>query len=463
MSRKNEQPNSPAARDLAYVLHPTTNLKQHLERGPLVISRGEGVHVYDMDGGSYIEGFAGLWSASLGFSEERIVAAATAEMRRLPFYHGMFSRSHEACIDLAEKLVGMAPVPMSKVFFANSGSEANDTAVKLVWYYNNGIGRPRKKKIISRISGYHGVTIGAGSLTGIPTFHREFDLPIANILHTSCPHHYRYAAPGESEEDFAQRCADDLEQLILDEGPETVAAFIAEPVMGTGGVIVPPASYFEKIQSLLKKYDVLLIADEVICGFGRTGRMWGSETFSLKPDILTAAKALSSAYLPISAVMISEPIFRILVEQGRKHGVFGHGFTYSGHPVASAAALETLKIYEERDIVGHVKSVSEHFQLSARRFSDHPLVGEVRGIGLMAGIELVRHKETKERFEPELGVGALVADKGLAHQVMFRALGDTLAFAPPLIITEAEIDQLFAGFGKALDDAKVEIIANTKI
>jgi len=369
----------------------------------------------------------------------------------------MFSRSHEASIDLAEKLIALAPVPMSKVFFANSGSEANDTAVKLVWYYNNGIGRPKKKKIISRLNAYHGVTIGAGSLTGLPTFHRDFDLPIANILHTDCPHYYHFGGDGESEDDFAQRCADNLEKLILSEGPETIAAFIAEPVMGTGGVIVPPATYFEKIQLVLKEYDVLFIADEVICGFGRTGNMWGCNTFSLKPDIITMAKALSSAYIPISAVMFSDPIFQALVDQSAKFGVFGHGFTYSGHPVASAAALETLKIYEERNIVGHVQTVSPHFQNLMRQFAHHPLVGEVRGIGLMAAVELVLDKATKERFQPELGVGAGVAERGLAHGVMFRAIGDTLAFAPPLIITKDEIDQMIAAFGRALDDTESEI------
>ena len=452
--------NSTAARDLAYCLHPTTNLKQHLEKGPLVISHGDGVRVFDIDGRSYIEGFAGLWCASLGFSEERVIAAVAAQMKRLPFYHGMFGRSHEPSIDLAEKLVALAPVPMSKVFFANSGSEANDTAMKLVWYYNNAIGRPEKKKIISRLGGYHGVTIGAGSLTGLPNFHRDFDLPIPNILHTDCPHYYRFGAEGETEEDFAQRCADNLEKLILAEGPETVAAFIVEPVMGTGGVIVPPAGYFEKAQKVLKTYDVLLIADEVICGFGRTGNMWGSDTFALKPDILTTAKALSAAYMPISAVMISDPIFQSLVEQSAKIGVFGHGFTYSGHPVAAAAALETIKIYEERNIIKHVRKVSQHFQRALRQFAEHPLVGEVRGIGLMAAVELVSDKATKEQFPPELGVGALVAEKGLQHGVMFRvAAGDALLFSPPLIITEEEVDLLFDGFGKALDDTYAKIKA----
>ena len=291
----NDRANSARARDIAYYLHPYTNLKVHEKEGPLVITKGKGIYVYDKNGKAYIEGLAGLWCTALGFDEERLVEAAMAEMRKLPYYHSFSHMSHDVGIDLAEKLVQMAPVPMSKVFFTNSGSEANDTAVKLVWYYNNALDRPRKKKIISRIKAYHGVTVASASLTGLPNNHRSFDLPIANILHTDCPHHYRFAEPGESEEAFATRMAENLEKMILEEGPETVAAFIAEPVMGAGGVFVPPPTYFEKVQAVLKKHDVLFIVDEVICGFGRTGNLWGCETFNLEPDIMTIAKALTSA------------------------------------------------------------------------------------------------------------------------------------------------------------------------
>lgn len=446
-------PNSPESRDIASVLHAYTNLKKHQETGPMVIKKGKGIWIYDDSGKAYIEGLAGLWCTSLGFGEERLVEAATRQMRELPFYHVFASRTHHPAIELAERLLAIAPVPMSKAFFANSGSEANDTVVKMVWYFNNALGRPEKKKIISRLKGYHGVTVAAASMTGLPANHMDFDLPIANILHADCPHYYRYGAPGESEEDFATRLAESLDRQIQDEGPETVAAFIAEPVMGAGGVIVPPKTYFEKIQAVLKKYDVLFIADEVICGFGRTGNMFGSETYNLKPDMMTMAKALSSAYMPISAVLINEKVFSVLSENSDKIGTFGHGFTYSGHPVPAAVAVETLKIYEERDIVGHVRGVMGRFQNRLQAFASHPLVGEVRGVGLVGAVELVRDKETKEPFDPSHAVGAYVTAQAQENGLILRAMGDSVAFSPPLIITEAEIDDMFDRFEKALEIA----------
>ena len=450
----NERANSARARDIAYYLHPYTNLKVHEKEGPLVITKGKGIYVYDENGKAYIEGLAGLWCTALGFDEERLVEAAMAEMRKLPYYHSFSHMSHDVGIDLAEKLVQMAPVPMSKVFFTNSGSEANDTAVKLVWYYNNALDRPGKKKIISRIKAYHGVTVASASLTGLPNNHRDFDLPIANILHTDCPHHYRFAEPGESEEAFATRMAENLEKMILEEGPETVAAFIAEPVMGAGGVFVPPPTYFEKVQAVLKKHDVLFIVDEVICGFGRTGNLWGCETFNLEPDIMTIAKALTSAYLPLGAVLISEPIYQALVKESEKIGIFGHGYTYTGHPVCAAVALEALKIYQERDIVGHVRRVAPRLQDGLRRLADHPLVGEVRGIGLVAAVELVKDKATKESFDPAGAVGLYLGKQAQKHGLIVRALEDIIAFSPPLIMTGEEIDEMLARFGKALDDTE---------
>jgi 4-aminobutyrate--pyruvate transaminase len=400
---------------------------------------------------------SGLWCTALGWGEERLVQAATRQMRRLSFYHAFNQKTHDVAGALAERLIALMPVPMSKAFFNNSGSEANDTAVKLVWYYNNALGRPRKKKIIARMRGYHGVTVAAASLTGLAANHRDFDLPIANVRHADCPHHYRYALPGETEEAFADRLAASLEAQIQREDPETVAAFIAEPVMGAGGVIVPPASYFPKIERVLRKHDVLLIADEVICGFGRTGRMFGTETFGLKPDIITVAKALSSAYLPISATVISEPIYRALVAESEKLGIFAHGFTYSAHPVSCAVALETLAIYEERNILGHIAEIAPVFQAGLRRFADHPLVGEVRGVGLVGGIELVRDKATKTSFAPGAGVGALVQANGQEHGVILRAMGDTIAFCPPLVITAAEIEEMFRRFGRALAEAATAV------
>ena len=297
---------TPAARrDLSFHLHPATNLRSVQAEGPLVITRGEGVYVYDDEGKRYLEGMAGLWCASLGFSERRLAEAAYKQMCELPFYHSFAGKVPAISTELAERLIGMAPAGMAKVLFANSGSEANDTAIKLAWYINNALGRPQKKKIISRQRAYHGVTIASGSLTGLAFAHTDFDLPIARILHTDCPHYYRGAQPGESEEAFAARLAANLEQLILREGPDTVAAFFAEPVMGAGGVIVPPATYFDRVQPILKKYDILFVVDEVICGFGRTGHMFGSQTFNLQPDIMTLAKALSAGYVPISANLVS--------------------------------------------------------------------------------------------------------------------------------------------------------------
>jgi 4-aminobutyrate--pyruvate transaminase len=445
------KPNSLAARDIAYHLHGYTNAVRHEQEGPLVLTEGKGIYVHDENGRAYIEGMAGLWSVSLGFGEERLVEAAIKQMKRLPYYHTFSHKTSSVTIELAEKLIGMAPVPMSKAYFANSGSEANDTVVKMVWYYNNALGRTKKKKIISRQKAYHGVTVASASLTGLPNNHRDFDLPIANILHADCPHYYRYGQEGESEAQFAQRMADSLEKLILAEGPDTIAAFIAEPVMGAGGVILPPAGYFDLIQPILRKYDILFIADEVICGFGRTGNMFGSQTYKIKPDIVTVAKALSSSYLPISAVMINEKVYTVLRDNSGKIGVFGHGYTYSGNPVSAAVALETLKIYEERDILAQVRRVAPTFQRELRRFADHPLVGEVRGVGLIGAIELVKDKRTKESFAPQQGIAAQTSKFCQEQGLITRGMADGMAFCPPLIITEAEIEEMFRRFAKGLD------------
>lgn len=449
----NDLGNSPSARDIASVIHPYTNLAKHRETGPLVITRGKGIYVYDEDGKGYIEGMAGLWCTSLGFGEEALIEAAVEQMRALPYYHAFAGKSNNPLIDLSEKLLAMAP-GMSKVLLSNSGSEANDTLIKLVWYYNNAHDRPEKKKIISRIKGYHGVTVASASLTGLANNHRDFDLPIANILHTDCPHHYRFAEDGESEEEFSTRMAGNLETMILDEGPETVAAFIAEPVMGAGGVLLPPKTYFEKIQAVLAKYDVLLLADEVITGFGRTGNMWGSQTYGLTPDTMTVAKALSSAYLPISGVMVSEDIFDAMVAESEKIGVFGHGFTYSGHPVCAAVAVRTLELMEERNILDHVRAVSPRFQQRLMALGDHPLVGEARGVGLVGAVELVADKSTKRSFQPGDGVGPQCGLRAESHGVIPRALGDNIAFCPPLIITESEIDEMFDRFTRGLEETE---------
>jgi 4-aminobutyrate--pyruvate transaminase len=445
---------TPAARrDLAFHLHPSTNLRQVATDGPLVVTRGEGVYVFDEHGNRYLEGMAGLWCASLGFSEARLAEAAYRQMRELPFYHAFAGKVPAIATELAEKLVSMAPAGLARVIFANSGSEANDTAIKLIWYYNNALGRPEKKKIVGRLKGYHGMTVAAASVTGLAFAHTDFDLPRGRFVHTGCPHHYRFGKPDESEERFASRLAEELDQLIVREGPDTVAAFFAEPVMGAGGVIVPPATYFDRIQPVLKKHDVLFVVDEVICGFGRTGRMFGSQTYNLRPDILTCAKALTAGYLPMSATLVSGKIYEALLAQSDKLGVFGHGYTYSAHPVPAAVALETLRIYEERDIVGHVRRVGPRLQAGLGRLAGHPLVGEARGVGLIGALELVRDKATRASFDAKAAVGAYLVKRAQHHGAILRNMpGDVIAFSPPLVITEPEIDALLDRTARALDD-----------
>ena len=447
-----------AAKDIAHNLHPYTDLVAHEEKGPLIITRGEGIYVWDGDGKQYIEGLAGLWCVSLGFNEKRLVQAATRQLETLPYSHTFAHRSTEPVIELSDRLIRMAPKPMAKAYFVNSGSEAVDTAVKLAWYYNNGLDRPEKKKIIARRRAYHGVTVAAGSLTGLGYVQDGFDLPIDRILHTDTPGYYRFAQPNETEEQFSDRLAASLEELIRKEGPGTVAAFIAEPVMGAGGVLPPPKGYFEKIQAVLKRHDVLMIADEVICGFGRTGNLWGSQTYSITPDMVTCAKQLSSGYLPIGAVLVSEPVYKVFVEQSRKLGVFGTGNTYGGHPVAAAVALETLKLYEERDILGHVRNVSPRFLKRLHALGEHPLVGDARGVGLIGGLEIVADKSTKESFPPKTKAAAKVSTQAQGQGLLLRPLpGDAVGICPPLIITEKEIDDLFDRLARGLDEALKEL------
>jgi len=444
-----------AMRDIETILHPTTNLALHRTTGPLVLDRAEGIYVWDTNGKRYIEGLAGLWCTGLGYGNQELVEAAREQMSKLSFTHLFGGRSHEPAIALAEKLKELVPAPASKIFFTSSGSEANDTQIKLAWYYNNARGLPNKKKIISRMKAYHGVTIASASLTGLPIFHTDFDLPIQRVLHTDCPHYWRFGQEGETEEEFATRLAKNLEDLILREGPDTIAAFIAEPVMGAGGVIVPPRTYFEKIQEVLQRYDILMIADEVICGFGRTGNWFGTQTFNIKPDSISMAKAITSAYMPLGAITVSEPVYQAMVEESKKLGVFAHGFTYSGHPVSCAVAVKTLEIYERINIVGHVQKVAPVFQARLNALNDHPLVGETRGVGLIAGVELVKNKATKESFDVRKGVGPKVVKFAEEEGLICRAVaGDTIALCPPLIINEDGINEMFDALVHALNRAE---------
>ena len=449
-----KQPNSLAARDAAVLLHPYTNAIENEQLGPLVAVRGEGVYVWDETGKKYLDGMAGLWCAALGFGNARLARAAAIQIERLGFYHAFNRKSHQPQIELAEKLLSIAPQGMARVFFANSGSEAIDSAIKIVWYYNLARGRPEKRKIVGRNRGYHGITVASSSVTGQPHNHAGFGLPLPGFLHTDAAHFARGAEKGETEEQYATRLAEKLDRLIRHEGPDTIAAFFAEPVMGAGGVFLPPKTYFDKVQRVLKTHDVLFLADEVITGFGRTGNMWASETYDLQPDMVTCAKALSAAMAPISAVMMTEEIYRVVAKKTAELGTFGHGFTYSGHPVSAAVALETLKIYEEMDLVARVRAIAPYFQDRLQSFKDHPLAGEVAGIGLIGVFEMVRDHVTREPFDPKKRAGLTLVEAAENRGLILRALGDRIAFCPPLIVTRAELDELFGNFALALEDAR---------
>ncbi|MEM1346327.1 MAG: aminotransferase [Pseudomonadota bacterium] len=438
-------------RDVAALIHPYTNAGAHKIKGAHLIASGEGVHVVDGSGQRYIEGMAGLWCCGLGFGDAELIEAATEQLHRLPYYHLFGGRTHEPAIELAEQIKDLFPVPMAKVFYASSGSEANDTQIKLLWYANNARGRPEKKKIIARKRGYHGVTLASASLTGLPLNHGSFDLPMAFARHVTCPHHWREAAAGEDELAFSARLAAELDALIEAEGPETVAGFIAEPVLGAGGVIVPPEGYFAAIQPVLDKHDVALIDDEVICGFGRTGNWFGAETVGMRPNSVSLAKQLTGGYAPLSAVAVDRDLAEAIEAEGARQPALGHGFTYGGHPMGCAVGVAALGIYRRRDIVGHVRRVAPLFQERLRALAEHPLVGEARGVGLLGGLELSPNREARAPFAQPGKVGPKLAETLLGHGVILRAIGDTLAFCPPMIITEDEIEALFAPLPAALD------------
>lgn len=443
--------NSLVAADLATSLHPYTDARALEEKGPIIIARGEGIHVWDTAGNKYIEGLAGLWSVAVGFGEKRLADAAYKQMTQLPYYHIFAAKAHEPSIRLAEKLVEISPEPLTRVFYTNSGSEANDTVVKLVWYMNNALGRPAKKKFLARTKGYHGITIASGSLTGLPNNHRDFDLPAIPVVHLTCPHFYRFGLEGETEAAFTARLLAELEAVIEREGAGTIAAFIGEPLMGAGGVMVPPEGYWPGVEAICRKHDILMVSDEVINGFGRTGGRFGCETYGFTPDIMTVSKQITSSYMPLAAVLFTEAIYDAIADNSHKIGTFGHGYTASGHPVATAVALENLAILEERGLMEAANRLGPRLQAGLRRYADHPLVGEVRGAGLIAGIELVADKATKAPFTPIGRVGAQAAVFGHAEGLIFRAIGDTLALCPPLIVTEADIDEIVARMGRALD------------
>ena len=436
--------NSPEARDLANHMHPYTNPVALKAQGAHIINKGEGVFVHDNQGKSYIEGLAGLWCASFGFSEPELVKAATKQMSELPYYHSFTGKTVNPAIDLAEKLIKIAPNNLEKAFFCNSGSEANDTAIKMIWYYHAALGKPEKNKIISRKRAYHGVTLAAASLTALPYVQDGFGLPLDFAKHTASPHYFLDAHDGETEADFVVRIMRELEEMIETEGAETVGGFFAEPVMGAGGAIIHPKGYFEALQPILKKHDILLVADEVICGFGRTGNMWGCDTYNIKPDIVTCAKALSSAYLPISAVLLSGEVVKGVEEQAAKLGVFGHGYTYSAHPVPAAVACRTLELMEERDIINHVRRVAKVFHERFAALGHYDSVGDVRSVGLIGGMEFVAEAGTRKKIDPKHKFAPQVMGMIQEGGVIARAVPlDGIALCPPLIISEDEINMMF--------------------
>jgi len=443
-----------ANKDIAHLIHGFTDLSGIRESGPVIINRGDGIRVFDESGKSYIEAASGMWCTALGFNDQELIEAAYEQMQKLPYYHTLAARSVNPAIELAEKLSDLVPIENAHIYLALSGSEANDFLVKFLWYYNNAIGRRLKKKMITRLGGYHGTTVVASSLTGIEKNHRLFDVPLPGFLKTAEPHYYRDGLPGESETAYVDRLVSELKDLIERENPETIMAFMAEPVTGGGGVIVPPEPYYAKVQALLKEYDIAFLADEVITGFGRTGAMFGCETLGIQPAAMTMGKGMSAAYQPISAIALSEEIYQGLCSGSDQAGYyFGHGTTYSGHPVAAAVALKVLEIFSSRKLLGHVQNVSKKFAKRLEGFGQHPLVGDVRHLGLIGAIELVADKDHKVGFTPQGVVAKHLKEECERNGLIIRPVqsGDSVSFCPPLIITEAEIDELFDIFSQALD------------
>ncbi len=452
----NELPNSVEGRDIHAHLHPYTNARVHQDIGPMIIEQGKGVHVWDNSGNKYIEAMSGLWSTALGFSEQRLIDAATQQMQKLPFYHSFTHKTHGPAADLAYKLVSIAPASMSKAFFTNSGSEAIDTAIKLIWYRSNALGQPEKKKILTRNRAYHGVTTAGACLTGLPANQASFDC-LVPVLRLTCPHYWREKLDNESEDEFATRLAQELEDVIEAEGADTIAAFFAEPVQGAGGVVVPPEKYWSKMQAVLKKHDILLVADEVICGFGRTGNMFGCQTYKIEPDMMTLSKQLTSSYLPGSALLLNDKVFEPIADESNKVGVLGHGFTGGGHPVVCAVASETIRIIEEDHLVEHARKMGARMIEGLRQYESHPLVAEVRGVGLIAAMELVTNKETKVALEKPGQLGAIAGRHAAQNGFITRNIMDAMAFCPPLTIKPAEVDDLIDRVGKALDGTLAEL------
>ncbi|MEK1886379.1 MAG: aspartate aminotransferase family protein [Phyllobacterium sp.] len=447
--------NELSAWDRDHFFHPSTHMGTHArgESATRIIKGGEGVYITDSTGRTSIDAFAGLYCVNVGYGRQEIADAIAAQAKELAYYHAYVGHSTQASITLAKMIIDRAPQTMSRVYFGLSGSDANETNIKLVWYYNNVLGRPEKKKIISRWRGYHGSGVMTGSLTGLELFHNAFDLPRAPILHTQAPYYFRREDRSLSEEQFSQECADKLEAMILAEGPETIAAFIGEPILGTGGIVPPPAQYWQKIAAVLNKYDILLIADEVVTGFGRLGTMFGSDHYGIKPDLITIAKGLTSAYAPLSGVIVSEKIWQVLVKGSDMLGALGHGWTYSAHPICAAAGIANLELIDKLDLVNNAGETGAYFRAQlTQALSDHPIVGEVRGDGMLAAVEFVADKDDRKFFDPALKVGPRIAAALAERGVIGRAMpqGDILGFAPPLCLTRGEADSVVKAAGAAV-------------
>jgi len=445
--------------DRQHHVHGQTNLRQHAQQGPAVmVTEGHGVYIKTEDGRELIDGFSGLGCTSLGYNNDRLAAAAKKQMDILPFAPTFYGRSHPKVAELATRLTGMAAVPMDRVMFQCSGSEANDAMIKFLWYRNIARGQPERRKLISRWRGYYGNTVAAVSLSGQPHMHANFGLPMDDFLKLSTPNYYHFHRDGETEEEFSARLGKEFEDLVLTTGPEKIAAFFAEPMQSGGGAILPPAGYWPAMQAVIQKYGIHFHVDEVVCGFGRTGYWWGAQAFDLQPDSTSCAKALTAAFFPMSALMFKEDFYQDMMRNSDEVGVLGHGFTYSGHPVGATIALEALDIYQEMDLIGHVRDVSVPFLEGCRALMDHPLVGDARGIGLFCGIELVKDKKTREQFDPALQIGQRVQDAAHANGLYLRSIPpDRISFMPPLIIEKSEVDEALRILRIALDKVWKEL------
>lgn len=437
--------------------HPSTHLAQHArgETPTRIVTGGNGVYIEDRDGNRLLDAFAGLYCVNVGYGRQEIAEAIAAQAKELAYYHAYVGHGTEASITLSKMILERAPKNMSKVYFGLGGSDANETNVKLVWYYNNILGRPQKKKIISRWRGYHGSGLVTGSLTGLKLFHDKFDLPLDRILHTEAPYYYRRPDPGMSEADFVAHCADELEKLIASEGPDTIAAFIGEPVLGTGGIVPPPAGYWAAIQKVLKKHDILLIADEVVTGFGRLGSMFGSDHYGIEADIITIAKGLTSAYAPLSGSIVSKRVWEVLERGTDENGPIGHGWTYSAHPIGAAAGVANLQLVDSLGLVKNAGETGAFFNAEMKKaLGGHAHVGEVRGEGLLCAVEFVEEREQRRFFDPSRKIGPAVASALLKRGIIARAMpqGDILGFAPPLCLTRTEAEEVVGRTAEAIGE-----------